>query len=57
MGALRGELVALYAAANGGAPSLDELGRRLSEIAYLRTLLGDIEGATGEGFRGTDHRH
>ncbi len=58
VGALRGELVALYATANGGGvPSLDELGRRLSEIAYLRTLLGDIEGATGEGFRGTDHRH
>jgi len=57
LGALRDELVALYASANGGAPSLDELRHRLSEIAYLRTLLGDIEGATGEGLRGTDHRH
>ena len=57
LGALRDELGALYASANGGAPSLDELKRRLSEIAYLRTLLGDIEDATGEGLRGTDHRH
>ncbi len=55
--ALRDELVAVYASANGGTASLDELRRRLSEIAYLRTLLGDIEDATGEGFRGTDHRH
>ncbi len=57
LGTLRDELCALYASANGGAPSLDELKRRLSEIAYLRTLLGDIEDATGEGLRGTDHRH
>jgi len=57
LGVLRDELSALYASANGGAPSLDELKRRLSEIAYLRTLLGDIEDATGEGLRGTDHRH
>jgi molecular chaperone HscB len=38
-------------------PSLDELQRRLSEIAYLRTLLGDIEDATEEGLRGTNNRH
>ena len=38
-------------------PSLDELARRLSEIAYLRTLLGDIEEATEEGLRGTNSRH
>jgi molecular chaperone HscB len=38
-------------------PSLDELRRRLSEIAYLRTLLGDIEEATEEGLRGTNNRH
>jgi len=57
LGVLRDELSALYASANGGAPSLDELKRRLSEIAYLRTLLGDIEDAMGEGLRGTDHRH
>jgi molecular chaperone HscB len=38
-------------------PSLDELRRRLSEIAYLRTLLGDIEEATEEGLRGTNSRH
>ena len=57
LGVLRDELCALYASANGGAPSLDELKCRLSEIAYLRTLLGDIEDAMGEGLRGTDHRH
>jgi molecular chaperone HscB len=39
------------------APSLDELRRRLSEIAYLRTLLGDIEEAADEGLRGTNNRH
>src|SRR4029077_13239959 len=33
--ALRAELLGLYAAANGNAPSLDDLGRRLAEIAYL----------------------
>jgi molecular chaperone HscB len=55
--ALRDELSALYASANGATPSLDELKRRLAEIAYLRTLVGDIEDALGEGFRGTDHRH
>jgi len=57
LGVLRDALCALYASANGGAPSLDELKCRLSEIAYLRTLLGDIEDAMGEGLRGTDHRH
>ena len=57
LGALRDDLCALYASANGGAPSVDELKRRLSEIAYLRTLLGDIEDAMGEGLRGTDRRH
>ena len=40
-----------------GGPSLDELGKGLAEIAYLRTLLGDIEDALGEGLRGTNHRH
>jgi len=54
---LRDELCVRYTSANGGAPSLDELKLRLSEIAYLRTLLGDIEDAMGEGLRGTDHRH
>jgi molecular chaperone HscB len=56
---LRAALDAVYRAngdANGG-PSLDELRRRLKEIAYLRTLLGDVEDAIGEGLRGTDHRH
>jgi molecular chaperone HscB len=55
--ALRDELLGLYAAANGNAPSLDDLGHRLAEIAYLRTLLGDLEDATQEGLRGTHHRH
>jgi molecular chaperone HscB len=57
--ALRDGLLACYAGGNGngaGVP-LDELKRRLSEIAYLRTLLGDIEDTMGEGFRGTDRRH
>jgi molecular chaperone HscB len=54
---LRDGLLDLYAAANGDGPPLDELRRRLSEIAYLRTLFGDIEDAMGEGLRGTDHRH
>jgi molecular chaperone HscB len=54
---LRDGLHDLYAAANGNGPPLEELRRRLSEIAYLRTLLGDIEDAMGEGLRGTDHRH
>ena len=43
--------------ARSEAPTLDELRRRLSEIAYLRTLLGDIEGAADEGLRGTNNRH
>jgi len=38
---LRGELVELYGADGGLA--LEDLRRRLAEIAYLRTLLGDIE--------------
>ena len=50
------ELIASFAAGNGG-PALDDLRRRLAEIAYLRTLLGDIEDTIGEGLRGTDHRH
>jgi molecular chaperone HscB len=50
-------LVVRYADGNGDGVPLDELRRRLSEIAYLRTLLGDIDETIGEGFRGTDHRH
>lgn len=46
-----------YAAWNGDA-DLVELKRRLSEIAYLSTLLGDLEVALGgEENRGTDRRH
>jgi molecular chaperone HscB len=52
---LRDALARDYARAE--APSLDELRRRLSEIAYLRTLLGDIEDAANEGPRGTNNRH
>ena len=53
---LRGDLLASYEA-DHGAPPLEELRRRLAEIAYLRTLLGDIDETIGEGLRGTDHRH
>lgn len=51
------ELDARYVAWNGGG-DLAELKRRLSEIAYLTTLLGDLEVALGgEENRGTDRRH
>ena len=53
--ALKDDLSGLYAGANGDG-QLGELKRRLSEIAYLRTLLGDIEAALGDG-RGADSRH
>ena len=56
--ALRTALVEQYARWNGnGTEALAALRERLSEIAYLRTLLGDVEDALGEGLRGTDHRH
>ena len=55
---LRAVLVEQYARWNGDtAGTLEELKGRLSEIAYLGTLLGDIEDAIGDGLRGTDHRH
>jgi molecular chaperone HscB len=55
--ALTAELEARYGAWNGDG-DLDELKRRLSEIAYLTTLLGDLEVALGgEEMRGTDRRH
>jgi molecular chaperone HscB len=51
------ELETRYAAWNGDG-DLVELKRRLSEIAYLTTLLGDLEAALGgEETRGTDRRH
>jgi molecular chaperone HscB len=51
------ELDARYAAWNGDG-DLGELKRQLSEIAYLTTLLGDLEVALGgEETRGTDRRH
>ena len=51
------ELEARYGAWNGDG-DLAELKRRLSEIAYLTTLLGDLEAALGgEETRGTDRRH
>jgi len=58
LGELGRALEERYAAwGTDGASSLDELGRRLSEIAYLRTLLGDLEDAVLEEGRGTHHRH
>jgi molecular chaperone HscB len=54
--ALRDDLVAHFPTWNDGG-NLDDLQRRLAEIAYLRTLLGDVEEALGEGLRGTHHRH
>lgn len=39
------------------APALAELKGRLSEIAYLRTLLADIEESLGDETSGTHHRH
>ena len=53
---LRGGLIGIYGSGDGG-PALEDLRRRLAEIAYLRTLLGDIDDTIGEGLRGTDHRH
>jgi molecular chaperone HscB len=51
-------LVTLYVGWNGNREeALEDLRRRLSEIAYLRTLLGDIEETLGEGTRGIHHRH
>jgi molecular chaperone HscB len=41
----------------GGQAVLDELGGRLAEIAYLGTLLGDVEETLGEDSGGTHHRH
>jgi molecular chaperone HscB len=42
---------------DSGWSSLAELKRRLTEIAYLTTLFGDVDEALGEGLRGTHHRH
>jgi molecular chaperone HscB len=55
--ALQGELSIDYARWDASASALVDLKRRLSEIAYLRTLLGDVEETIGEGARATDHRH
>jgi len=57
LASLRDGLGSLYEGVSGGAPDLDELRRRLAEIAYLRTLLGDVDDVIGEGLRGTNHRH
>ena len=55
---LRDELIGRYDAwTEADEVGLDELARRLAEIAYLRTLLGDLEEAMGDGLRGTHHRH
>jgi molecular chaperone HscB len=54
---LREALVDSYFGWDGqGTAPFEELARRLAEIGYLRTLLGDIEEALGEE-RGTHHRH
>jgi len=53
---LRGQLADRYAAPRSG-PTLDELRQRLAEIAYLNTLLGDIEETIEEGSGGTHRRH
>jgi molecular chaperone HscB len=56
--AMREALLALYDAGDADGPeALEALRERLAAIAYLRTLLGDLEDATGEGLRGTHHRH
>jgi molecular chaperone HscB len=54
---LRGALEETYRSWGGDAGALEALQRRLAEIAYLRTLLGDIEETIGDGLRGTHHRH
>ena len=53
--ALQEDLSSLYAGRNGDG-LLGELKRRLSEIAYLQTLLGDIEATLGNQ-RGAHSRH
>jgi molecular chaperone HscB len=56
--ALRGGLIVRYEMDGGDSrAALVELKARLSEIAYLQTLLGDVEETIGEGLRGTNHRH
>jgi molecular chaperone HscB len=63
--ARRGELAARLDGLVGGlatlwstaSPPLAELKTRLSEIAYLRTLLADVEQALGEETSGSHHRH
>jgi molecular chaperone HscB len=55
---LRDAVAASYAEDDGETPAaLEALRQRLTEIAYLRTLLGDVEDLTVEGGRGTHHRH
>ena len=44
---LRAELVELFG--RNGGPELEDLRQRLAEIAYLRTLLGDIDETLEEG--------
>jgi molecular chaperone HscB len=57
LAALRAELVEQYRGWTGGAEALHRLGERLSTIAYLSTLFGDMDDALGNGLRGTHHRH
>jgi molecular chaperone HscB len=57
LAALRAELVEQYRGWTGGGDALHRLGERLSTIAYLSTLFGDVDDALGNGLRGTHHRH
>lgn len=54
---LRADLVDQYRGWTGGAEALRRLRERLSTIAYLSTLFGDVDDALGNGLRGTHHRH
>jgi molecular chaperone HscB len=58
IGALVAALAARYADGPADAPpALDDLKRRLSDVAYLRTLLADIDESLGDETSGTHHRH
>jgi molecular chaperone HscB len=54
---MKQELEQLYAGGADGDALLNDLKRRLTEIAYLNTLLGDVEATLGEETGGPYHRH
>jgi molecular chaperone HscB len=54
---MKRELDDLYAGGASDEALLQDLKRRLTEIAYLNTLLGDIEESLGEETGGSYHRH